>query len=86
VAIYVLCKILKIVMSSSAEPEIGASFENGTAALPIRNTLEEMKHLKPPIQVDNTTAVFFAKGILKQKWTKAIDMRFYWIRDMAQQA
>ena len=86
-AIYVLAKILKNVMSSAAEAEIGATFENGTAALPICTALEEMGHpqLPTPIQVDNTTAVSFANGELKQKKTKSIDMRFYWIQDRAKQ-
>ena len=33
------------------------------------------------MKVDNTTAVVFENDTIKQKQSKAIDMRFYWIRD-----
>jgi hypothetical protein len=46
-----------------------------------------MGHPQPstPIQVDNTTAVGFANSTIKQKRSKAIDMRFYWIQDRTRQ-
>ena len=42
-----------------------------------------MNHPQPPtkMQVDNTNAIGFATDTIKQKLTKAIDIRFYWIRD-----
>ena len=81
--IHVISKILKFVMGSAAEAEIGASYMNAQESLPIRVCLEEMGHPQPPtpIQVDNTTAVGFANKTIKQKRSKAIDMRFYWIQD-----
>jgi hypothetical protein len=33
------------------------------------------------MQVDNTTAAGFANQTMKQKWSKAMDMRFHWIKD-----
>ena len=86
-AIHVLSKIMKNVMSSAAEAEIGSTFLSAKDAIPLRVCLEEMGHPQPPtpIQVDNTTAVSFANSRLKQKATKAIDMRFYWIRDRVNQ-
>ena len=42
--IYVLCKILKNIISLAAECEIGATFENGQDATVIRRTLIEMSH------------------------------------------
>ena len=85
--IHVLCKIMKNVMSSAAEAEIGSTFLTARDALPLRVCLEEMGHPQPPtpIQVDNTTAVGFANSRIKMKATKAIDMRFYWIRDRIKQ-
>ena len=85
--INVLCTILKNVMSSAAETEIAAAFENAKEAIPIRNTLKFLNHPQPPtpVQVDNTTAVSFANKELKQKRSKAIDMRFYWLQDRVEQ-
>ena len=81
--IFVLCKILRNIMVSAAEAEYGALFLNGQAAVPIRITLMEMYHPQPPtpIQVDNSTAVGIANKSIKQKRSKAMDMRFHWIID-----
>ena len=85
--IHTLCQIINTVMSSAAEAEISATFRNAKDALPIRTTLEEFGHPQPttPMQVDNTTLVGFANNTIKQKRSKAIDMRFYWIRDCTHQ-
>ena len=81
--IHTLCQLIKTVMSSLAESEIGATFLHAKDALPIRTTLKEIGHPQPPnpTQVDNITEVGFANNIIKQKQSKAIVMRFYWIRD-----
>ena len=75
------------VLGSAAEAEIGATYINAQESVPIRTTLEEMGHPQPPtpIQVDNTTAVGFANHTIKQKRSKAIDMRYYWLQDRASQ-
>jgi hypothetical protein len=80
--IHSICKIMTNVMGSAAEAEIGAAYINAQEAVPIRTTLAEMGHPQPstPIQVDNTTAVGFANDTMKQKRSKAIDMRFYWVK------
>ena len=74
-------------MGSAAEAEVGGTYENEREAIPIRYSLEEMGHPQPPmpIQVDNTTAVGFANKTMKQKRSKEIDMRFYWVQDRVQQ-
>ena len=74
-------------MASAAEAEIGASFIAAQECLPIIACLEELGHKQPPvpIQVDNTTAAGFANKIIKQKRSKAIDMRFYWLQDRCEQ-
>ena len=46
-AIHTLCQIIKTVMSSTADAEIGATFLNAKDALPIRMTLEELGHPQP---------------------------------------
>ena len=65
------------------ETELDATFYNAKEALPLRVTLTEMGHpqLPTPMEVDNETAIRFLKSTMKQKRSKAIDMRFYWIRD-----
>ena len=53
-----LCRILHNIVSSAAEYEIAAAFENSQDATVIRRTLIEMGYPQPPmpIQVDNATA------------------------------
>jgi hypothetical protein len=37
------------------------------------------------METDSTTATGYSNGTIKQKRTKAIDMRFYWIKDRLKQ-
>ena len=72
---------------SAAESEIGAGYMTNQESVPMRTCLVEMGHPQPPtfIQVDNATAVGFANKTIKQKWSKAIYMRFYWLQDRCNQ-
>ena len=81
--IFIMCKILCNIMASAAEAEYGALFLNGQAAVPIRTKLLEMHHPQTPtpIRVDKPTAVVIANKSIKQKRSKAMDMRFHWIHD-----
>ena len=76
------------VMSSVSESEIGDIFINAKIDIPIRNTLKEMGYQKPPspIQTDNDTSSGFVKSTIKQKHTKTISMRFYWLQDQQELA
>ena len=58
----VLAKIIKNVMSSAAESEVGGLYMNAREDVPIRTTLIEMGHPQPatPLTTDNNTA----EGIL----------------------
>ena len=69
---------MRNVMGSVAEAEIGDTYLNGQESVPIRSTLAKMGHPQPhtPMQVDNSTAKGFANRTIKQKCSKAIDMRF----------
>jgi hypothetical protein len=75
--------IIQPVCSSAAEAEFAALFHNARDGCMLRNTLEDMGHPQPatPIQADNSCAVGLANNTIKQKRSKAINMRFYWIRD-----
>ena len=74
-------------MSSAAEAEIGAMYINARKAVPTRRTLEEMGHPQPntPMQTDNSTADAVVNNKVQPKRTKAMDMRYYWLRDRAKQ-
>ena len=79
--------IMKVVLSSAAEAELGALFHNGKEAAWLRTTLHDIKHPQPPtpIQTDNSCAAGIANDTVKQRRSKAIDMRFYWVRDRVRQ-
>jgi hypothetical protein len=81
-AIHNVAKIIKGVMSSAAEAELGAMYINARKAVEIRIILEEMGHKQPatPIQVDNSTTEGIINKRVQPKRTKAMDMRFNWLR------
>jgi hypothetical protein len=85
--ILVNANIMRQVVSSAAECEIGTVFYNGKDAVSLRTTLEELGHEQgpTPMQTDNNTASGFANDEIKQRRSKAIDMRFYWVRDRSEQ-
>ena len=78
---------MKNVLASVAEAEIAACFYNAQEACALRTALEYLGHPQPatPIQTDNSTADGILNGTVKQKRSKAIDMRFYWLRDRIEQ-
>ena len=81
-AVHNIAKIIKAVMSSAAEAELGGLYINAREAVPMRKTLEEMGHKQPrtPIQTDNSTALGVVLNKIQPKRTKAMDMRFHWLR------
>ena len=74
---------MKNVMSSAAEAELGALYIVAQEAMYIRIILEELGHKQPPtpIQTDNSTAEGVVNNKVQPKRTKAMDMRFHWLRD-----
>ena len=85
--IHSISRIMTNVMGSAAEAEIGAAYINGQEAVLIRTLLLELGHPQPdtPIQVNNYIVYGFANNTINKKRSKAIDMRFYWIRDLTSQ-
>lgn len=83
-AIHVHSRIMRKVVSSTAKAEFGAFVHNGKDAYPICTMLQELGHLQPatPVVTNNSTTVGIATNSVKQRQSKAIDMRFYWIRDL----
>ena len=82
-AIYNEASIIKSVMSSAAEAKIGALYINAQKGVEERIILEEMGHIQPPtpVQTDNMTAESIINLRVQPKRTKAMDMRFHWLRD-----
>ena len=81
-AVLKVSQIIKAVMSSAAEAELGALYINARESVPLRHLLEDMVHPQPPtpIQLDNTTALRVFKHKIQPKRTKSLDMRFHWLR------
>jgi hypothetical protein len=82
-AIHTLCQIMKVVLASATEAELGAAFFAAKDGVLCRTILKEMGHPQPPtpLQVDNSCAVGIVNNTVKQRRSKAIDMRFYWLKD-----
>ena len=85
--VLVIAKVIKNVMASATEAELGALYMNAQEAVGLRNCLEAMGFPQPatPLKTDNNTANGILNNTMKQKRSKAIDVRFYWLRDRAQQ-
>jgi hypothetical protein len=85
--VYALAKLIKNVMSSAAEAKVAGLFMIVEELFPMRTTLEELGHPQPatPMQTNNSTACGIANKIVKQRRSKAIDMRFYWLQDRIKQ-
>ena len=81
--VLVLAKVKQNAMASAAEAELGALFMNAQEAVGLRNCLEAMGHPQPPtpLKTDNDTANGVVNNTVKQKRSKATDMRFHWLRD-----
>ncbi|KAL7480170.1 hypothetical protein ACHAW6_005874 [Cyclotella cf. meneghiniana] len=82
-AIHNVAEIIKSVMSSAAESELGSLYINARKGVVERQILEEMGHPQPatPVQTDNSTADGIINSRVQPKRTKAMDMRFHWLRD-----
>ncbi len=81
-AILTKSTIIKAVMSSVAEAELGALFLNAKEAVFIRQILTEMGHPQPrtPIQTDNTTAEAVVNNRIQPKRLKSMDMIIHWLK------
>jgi hypothetical protein len=78
-----LASVIKNVVASVAESEVGACFQNSQSGAPLRVTLAELGHIQPPtpIRTDNSTAYGILNETIKQKISKAMDMRYHWLTD-----
>jgi hypothetical protein len=81
-AVLNISQIVRAVMSSAADAELGALFINAKTAVSMRQTLNELGHPQPrtPIQTDNATAHALLTNKILPKALKAMDMRFHWLQ------
>ena len=81
-AILTISQIIKFVMSSAAEAELGAMCITAKEMVPIRQKLIEMVWEKPPspIQTDNSTATGVVNKTIFQRKNKSMDLCFHWLR------
>jgi hypothetical protein len=79
--------VIKNVVASAAESEVGACFHNAQSGAPLRVTLTKLGHAQPPtpLQTDNSTAYGIVNETIKQKRSKAMDMRYHWLTDRVRQ-
>ncbi len=70
-------------MTSAAEAELGAAFQNAQKGAQFRNTLVELGYPQQPttILVDNTVAEGLATDTVNARRSKSMDVRFFWLRD-----
>ncbi len=82
-AIHNVAEIIKGVMSSAAEAELGAMYINARKAVKEQILLDPMGHKQPAthVQVDNSTAEGIVNKQMQPKRTKAMDMHFHWLYD-----
>ena len=74
-------------MSSATEAELAGLYIMAHKAVYIRIILKELGHIQPstPLQTDNAMADGIINGKVQPKQTKAMDLRFHWLRNRERQ-
>ena len=72
-------QIMKAVISSTAEAELGALFINMKQAMLMQQTLHELGHLQPlmPVQTDNSMTFGMVMNKIIPKATKGMNMGYH---------
>ena len=70
-----------------AKEEVGGMFRNGQTAVPLIITIHEIgfNQTPNPLKTDNSAAESIVTATARQKISKAMDMRFYWMKDRVKQ-
>ena len=78
-------QLLKHGVSSAVEAEKSGISLNYKAAIWIKHMLEALGHHQKiiPLKTDNSTADTFSNSTLKERRSKAWDMRLSWMKDRA---
>jgi hypothetical protein len=86
-AFHVSTNVIRFVVASAAEAELGALFHNCQTGITFRSILQDMGHPQPktPVHCDNATAVGIANSTVKRQCSRSMEMRFFWISDKCAQ-
>jgi hypothetical protein len=81
-AVLSIAQLIKAVMSSVAKAKLGALYVNTCVAILQRQLLEEIGHPQPLtlMQTDNIIKLGVITSNIQPRQTKALDMRFHWLR------
>jgi hypothetical protein len=76
-------KLISCIVTSAAEAELGAAFQNAQKGAQFRNTLVELGYPQEAtiLLVDNTVAEGLASDTITARRSKSMDVRFFWLRD-----
>ena len=82
-AILNIAQIIKQIILSAIEAELGALYITAREAVNIHNILKQMGHKQPAtsIQTDNLTAEGVINSKMQPKQTKTMEVRFHRLRD-----
>jgi hypothetical protein len=80
-AVLNISQLIRAVMSSATEAELGSLFINAKMVVLMQCALKEIGHLQTcnPIQTDNSTAHALLTKKNLPKTLKAMDMQFHWL-------
>jgi hypothetical protein len=78
-AFHVSTTIMRFVVASTAEAELGALYHNCQTGIIFCLTLADMGHPQPktPVHCDNATAVGIANNTIKRQRSRSMEMRFF---------
>ena len=81
-SVLTLAEIIKFVISSASEAELGAMFITAQEIVVMRQTLQEIKWLqsKSPIQTDNSATAGVVNNTILPRKLKTMDRRLHWLR------
>ena len=81
-SVLTLSQIIKFIVFSASEAELGALFITAQEMLEMRNTLEEMKWPQPksPIYTHNSATVGVVNNTIVTRKLKKMDRRLHWLR------
>ena len=79
--------ILDVVVTAATEAEYGAAYTNAKQIATLRGILHDLGHPQAPtlMVIDNKAAEGIANDTVTQRHSKAMDMRFHFVRDRVRQ-
>ena len=77
-----MSRVMQQVLLSAREAEVGATFYGCKDAVPLRNTLADLGHVQVDtlIIIDNECCEGILNNTVKQRQSKDVGMRFYWVK------